>query len=82
MREWESAHSPQEPSNTNYDNTALPDKRLKVGNFSGDICKHSVGYFIESVLIHHEKLNYKVFCYYNNHRDDESTRRLRDACDH
>lgn len=81
-KEWESAHSPLELSNIDHDNPALPDKRLKVGYVSGDFCNHPVGYFIDSVLINHDKLNYEVFCYYNNIRVDESTRRLRDASDH
>jgi predicted O-linked N-acetylglucosamine transferase (SPINDLY family) len=58
-------------------NTREPDRRLKVGWVSGDLCNHSVAYFLEPVLAqlqNHPSL--QLHAYYNNPVEDTVTRRL------
>jgi len=79
---WGFVHS----SNENYFSSSAtseqPQRRLRLAYVSGDFCNHPVGYFIESVLYHHDKSQFEVFCYYNNTRQDDLTRRLQESCDH
>jgi predicted O-linked N-acetylglucosamine transferase (SPINDLY family) len=57
-------------------------RRLKLGYISPDFRKHSLTYFVEPVLSHHDHDQFEVFCYYNNLKVDEVTRRLQQYADH
>jgi len=59
-----------------HENSREPCKRLKVGYVSPDFRRHSVAYFIEPVLAHHDKNEVEVTCYCNNSQRDEVTDRL------
>ncbi len=50
--------------------------RLKIGYLSADFHHHSVAYFIEPVLAHHDPQQFEIYCYYNNLRHDMVTLRL------
>jgi predicted O-linked N-acetylglucosamine transferase (SPINDLY family) len=56
--------------------------RLRVGYVSADFRGHSVAYFIEPVLRHHDRTRFEVFCYDNWGRPDDTTERLRTLVDH
>lgn len=58
------------------------DKRLKIGYVSADFRKHSVAYFIEPVLEHHDRHRVEVYCYANNVQQDAYTARLAALADH
>ena len=53
-----------------------PDKRLRIGYVSPDLCAGSVGYFIEPVLTAHDRAALDVVCYANVRRPDQVTARL------
>ena len=55
---------------------------LRVGYVSGDFRKHSVAYFFEPLLQHHNSNVVETFCYYNNVPIDEMTERLMATSDH
>ena len=57
-------------------------RRLKVGYVSSDIKKHSVSHFIGPVLENHDHDRFEIFCYSNNPREDDMTKRLRSFVDH
>ena len=59
-----------------------PQRRLRVGYVSADFRRHSVAYFIEPVLEHHDRSAFEVFCYANVARPDEVTDRLRGRAEH
>jgi predicted O-linked N-acetylglucosamine transferase (SPINDLY family) len=59
-----------------------PGRRLKVGYVSPDLRQHSVAYFLEPVLAHHDKTRVEVYCYYNRIVEDTVTARLRPLADH
>lgn len=63
-------------------NDRSPDRRLKIGYVSSDFRLHSVSYFIEPVLIHHNHDHFEIFCYANNLQKDEVTERLKSHVDH
>ena len=58
------------------------EKRLRIGYVSGDFRKHSVAYFFEPLLQHHNSNVVETFCYYNNVPIDEMTERLMATSDH
>jgi predicted O-linked N-acetylglucosamine transferase (SPINDLY family) len=63
-------------------NSREPGKRLKIGYVSPDFRKHSVAYFIESALAHHDREHFDVYCYCNNPLSDEVTVRLKSLVEH
>lgn len=53
-----------------------PDRPLKIGYLSPDFRRHSVAYFIEPAIEHHDRKQFPVYCYSNATRRDEVTDRL------
>jgi protein O-GlcNAc transferase len=63
-------------------NEADPERRLRVGYLSPDFRRHSVAYFIEPVLAHHDRRAVEVFCYYSCPLRDQVTDRIAATADH
>jgi protein O-GlcNAc transferase len=57
-------------------------RRLRVGYVSPDFCLHSVSYFIENLLEHHDRKRVEVFCYSIGVKEDAVTERLRSYAEH
>ena len=57
-------------------------RRLRIGYVSPDFNDHAVGKFIEPVLAAHDTNKFEVFCYYNNSRVDDATKRMQTAVAH
>lgn len=51
-------------------------RKLRIGYISGDLYTHSVSYFLEPVLIHHDYSKFEVFCYSTGANKDATTERL------
>lgn len=51
-------------------------RRLRIGYVSRDFAKHSVAYFIEPILQHHERTLFEVFCYSTLIKPDTYTDRF------
>lgn len=67
---------------TAFAHAAGPRQRLRVGYVSADLRRHAAAYFMDSILAHHDKSAFEVFCYYNHDREDEYTARLKAAAGH
>ncbi len=52
-------------------------KRLRVGYVSSDFRRHSVAYFVEPLLEHHDAGRYEITCYFTNKEGDDKTKQLR-----
>lgn len=63
-------------------NDRSPERRLKIGYVSADFRQHSVSYFLEPVLSHHDHDRFEIFCYSNHDHEDEVTQRMRSHADH
>jgi predicted O-linked N-acetylglucosamine transferase (SPINDLY family) len=63
-------------------NDRHPQRRLKIGYLSPDFRKHSLAYFIEPVLAHHDHQQFEFFCYYNQTVIDQVTQRFQQYADH
>jgi predicted O-linked N-acetylglucosamine transferase (SPINDLY family) len=57
-------------------NTPEPERRLRVGYVSRNLSRHSVGYFVEPVIEHHDRARYEVYCYYTHALSDDVTGRI------
>lgn len=56
-------------------------KKLRIGYVSGDFRTHSVAYFFEPLLTHHDRSRFEIACYYSNGRSDAVTQRIRAQSD-
>lgn len=63
-------------------NQRNPGRKLKIGYVSPDFHRHSVAYFIESLLTQHDHQQFEFYYYYNNRKNDEVTQRLQSLADH
>jgi len=51
-------------------------ERLRIGYVSSDFRKHSVAYFVEPLLAHHDAARYEITCYFTHKDADATTKRL------
>jgi predicted O-linked N-acetylglucosamine transferase (SPINDLY family) len=61
------------PSHANDRN---PERPLRIGYVSADLHEHSVAFFLESLLAHHDAGAVETFCYADVVRPDQTTARL------
>lgn len=76
-RSWAERHA--EPLKELYpkpDNDRSSDRCLRVGYVSPDFRNHSVCYFFEPLLEHHDRTRFEIFCYSDVKKPDEYTSRL------
>ena len=64
-----------------HTNERIPARKLKIGYVSPDFRRHPVAYFIEPVIISHNREYFEVFCYSNSLKHDEVTKRIQDHAD-
>ena len=62
-REWGKRFMKLYPQHTSWDNSKIADRPLIIGYVSPDYFTHSVSYFIEAPLTHHDYTNCKVVVY-------------------
>ena len=70
---------------TSWNNSPVPDRRLRIGFVSGDLCFHPVGFFIEGVLralATRASGNLEIFAYMNFVRVDPVSERIKALCHH
>ncbi|TVU04528.1 hypothetical protein EJB05_47639 [Eragrostis curvula] len=77
-REWGKRFMKLYPQYTSWDNSKVVDRPLIIGYVSPDYFTHSVSYFIEAPLTHHEYTNYKVVVYSGVVKADAKTLRFKD----
>jgi protein O-GlcNAc transferase len=59
-----------------HSNERTTNRRLKIGYVSPDFRKHAVAYFIEPVIIAHNREHFEIFCYSNGFLYDEVTKSI------
>lgn len=60
-----------------HDNNPRDVKELRIGYYSPDFREHSVAYFIEPIIEHHNKAKFKTYAYYPSKFEDAVTKRLK-----
>ena len=66
---------------TCHTNERDPNRKLRIGYVSPDFRRHAVSYFIEPVIIEHNREHFEVFCYSNSLKHDEVTKRIQEHAD-
>jgi predicted O-linked N-acetylglucosamine transferase (SPINDLY family) len=64
-----------------HTNSRDTNRRLRIGYVSPDLKRHSVAYFLEPILEHHDRSRFEITAYSNTTAPDEVTDRLRARCD-
>ncbi len=59
-----------------HENRPDPDRVLRIGYVSPDFREHSVAWFLEPILEHHDRGRFHVCCYSNTRRRDDVTGRF------
>ncbi|KAF3441625.1 hypothetical protein FNV43_RR15540 [Rhamnella rubrinervis] len=77
-RDWGRRFMRLFPQYTSWENPKDPDRPLVIGYVSPDYFTHSVSYFIEAPLAHHDYANYKVVVYSAVVKADAKTIRFRE----
>lgn len=79
---WSRHHAKLISAPTSFSNSRNPHRRLRVGYLSPDFRIHSVSYFIESILAHHDQRTIESFCYADVGHTDGITAHLRQLAMH
>lgn len=58
------------------------ERRIRIGYVSGDFRNHSVAFFIEPLLKHHDRKRFEVVCYMTRTESDAVSSRLRSMVEH
>lgn len=79
---WAKRHAASFCDTASFANVRDPQRRLRVGYVSPDLCSHPVGRFVETVLTHRDRTAFDVWCYYAHQVSDSVNARLRGLADH
>ena len=81
-RLWAETHQSLVAPTVYHRNVPDPERRLRVGYVSPDFRTHSVAYFFEALLRHHDEKAVESYCYTCASYRDATTIRLGQAADH
>ena len=70
--------APLRPAVPSHDNSRDPERPLRIGYVSADLCRHPVGYLFAPVLAAHDPGVVQAVCYAGNVHKDDLTDALRD----
>jgi protein O-GlcNAc transferase len=62
-------------------NSAVPDRRLRIGYVSADFRFHAVAHFLENVFAAHDRSAIDLICYSNTRDEDATTARFKSMVD-
>jgi protein O-GlcNAc transferase len=73
QKKWNARHAraplPPRPAADGFENPADPERRLRIGYVSGDLCNHTVAQNLLPMFQAHDKSAFEFFFYCNNRRD-------------
>jgi predicted O-linked N-acetylglucosamine transferase (SPINDLY family) len=82
QRRWNQQHAaPLKQFIRPHSNTREPNRRIRVGYVSADLCEHVVGKNLLPLLANHDRKSFEVFCYVNTATIDAMTEKFRANCD-
>jgi len=81
-KRWDARHGVPRRTNAAHANVRDPERRLRIGYVSADFFQHSVAFFLESILEHHDQTRFEVFCYSSTTQPDTTSKRLQTYVDH
>ena len=69
------------PAKSDHDNGPDPERTLRVGLLSPDLRRHSIAYFLEPILEHHDRSSIELHGFMTSNATDEVTARFQRHCD-
>lgn len=81
-KRWGQRHAPISMARTGHDNTAEPDRKLRIGYISPDFRNHVVNFYFEPLLREHDRELVEVFGYGNVKHPDKYTEKIEKNFDH
>ncbi|MGB5259881.1 MAG: tetratricopeptide repeat protein [Gammaproteobacteria bacterium] len=81
-QQWARLHEHSLTLPNSHTNSKESGRRLRIGYVSPDFRKHSVAYFLEPLLAHHDNDTVETFCYACTPQQDDTTKRLQHAASH
>jgi predicted O-linked N-acetylglucosamine transferase (SPINDLY family) len=75
-RDWANRHTRGVERVTAHANTRDPERRLRIGYVSPDLRAHSVAFFLEPLLRHHDRKMFDIWCYSDVRNPDDISVRL------
>ena len=79
---WAENHAVHPSNVIPFKNNKDPEKRLKLGYVSPDFRKHSVAYYMEPILTHHDKEQFEMYCFSSVISPDETTEHMKSLVHH
>ncbi len=80
LRLWNQRHARPLKSGFRRDTDASPDRRLRIGYVSPDLCDQPTGRMVASLVAEHDRGNFEMFCY-SDVTPDRIMRQLQSQCD-
>ncbi|MBF0194185.1 MAG: tetratricopeptide repeat protein [Magnetococcales bacterium] len=75
---WADIHAePLKPVWPKLNNTANPNRKIRVGYVSSDFRHHSAAYIFGPVLLQHDRNNFQIYCYAGNSTVDDMTEQFK-----
>ena len=74
---WAARHAGNVGQQHHAERDLNPDRKLRIGYVTPDLRGHSVAYFFEPLLAHHDRSRFELFCYLELTAADDTTQRLR-----
>jgi len=82
QRRWNEMHAaPLKSAIRPHDNERSPDRRLKIGYVSPDLCQHVVGQNLFPLLSEHDHKQFEIYCFSSVSRPDAFSELLRGHAD-
>ncbi len=78
-RKWAARMESISEAEMSFQNSKDPERRLNIGYISPDFRAHSVAYFVEALLVRHDKEKFNVFVYSDVDSCDGVTQRFQDC---
>ena len=79
---WDRTYAqPLTASAPSHENDPSPDRRLRVGYVSPDLCLHPVAYCLMPVFRNHDHESFEIYCYCDVEHPDSITARFRSCVD-
>ena len=72
-KKWASIQAPTSMARKNHDNIIDPDRKLRIGYISPDFKEHSVMFFLNSLLLGHNRDSFQIYGYGNVQNVDQVT---------
>ena len=73
---WASRHTRGISASTTHANDRQSDRQLRIGYVTSHLRGHSVAYFLEPILAHHDRTHFEIYTYVDPIARDATTERL------